>query len=226
MVFPVNFIRQDGLCSCENPRCARRASHPMVSWEKEATRNPVQLQFWWGRWPMANVGIKTGRRSGIWVLEVDGEAKKTLVNWLAHFGPDSGPVTAIAGTGTRVQYYFSYEPQLEPRVRSGSVPGMRVYAEGDYVVAPPSSNSNAAYEWHTWDVPVMDAPEWIFDMLSGTPLESAITERPPSDPHLPWDDPWTNGEGLLPRWMRSRGLVDQPVTSARIVTTAGSTQTC
>ena len=40
---------------------------------KDASTDPEQIRAWWTRWPDANIGITTGKASGFWVLDLDGE---------------------------------------------------------------------------------------------------------------------------------------------------------
>ena len=56
-VFPVDPV--DG----KRPKIGR--------WQDKATTNAEQIRAWWQAWPNANIGIATGERSGIWVLDVD-----------------------------------------------------------------------------------------------------------------------------------------------------------
>ena len=48
----------------------------------DATTDPDTIRRWWARWPDALVGIPTGPESGVWVLDVDGEAGRCSLNAL------------------------------------------------------------------------------------------------------------------------------------------------
>ena len=37
----------------------------------DATTDPRAIERWWKRWPTANVGVPTGKKSGLVVLDVD-----------------------------------------------------------------------------------------------------------------------------------------------------------
>ena len=37
----------------------------------DATADPRRIRDWWSRWPTANVGLPTGERSDLLVLDVD-----------------------------------------------------------------------------------------------------------------------------------------------------------
>src|SRR6516162_5154723 len=61
-VFPVALVkRQDG----------KLDKKPLVKWGAAATTDAKQIKEWWRRWPNALVGVPTGRRSGLVVLDVD-----------------------------------------------------------------------------------------------------------------------------------------------------------
>src|SRR5262249_54102352 len=46
--------------------------HPrIIYWLNTASIDPAQIRQWWATWPHANVGILTGERSGLAVLDVD-----------------------------------------------------------------------------------------------------------------------------------------------------------
>src|SRR6516164_6658660 len=54
--------------------CRPRSKVPAVSWTTEATRDPEWLRHWCHQVPSANWAIVTGPASGVFVLDVDGEA--------------------------------------------------------------------------------------------------------------------------------------------------------
>src|SRR4051794_1011694 len=65
----------DGRCSCSKGKsCPHPAKHPRtVHGVKDATTNRKRIKAWWAKWPRANIGIATGTRSGIFVLDIDGK---------------------------------------------------------------------------------------------------------------------------------------------------------
>jgi hypothetical protein len=48
-----------------NPKCKPGKHPPTRRGHKEATTDPARILQWWSRWPDANIGILTGRRSGL-----------------------------------------------------------------------------------------------------------------------------------------------------------------
>ena len=71
-VFPVWWATPEGGCACNKPGCHRPAKHPIVRHGVEdATTDRAVILHWWGRWPQANIGMATGRPSGLFVVDVD-----------------------------------------------------------------------------------------------------------------------------------------------------------
>src|SRR5207245_9503966 len=64
----------DGGCSCAKQECNSPGKHPRTQHgHKDATTDPGQIRAWWDEVPEANIGIRTGAESGIWVLDLDGQ---------------------------------------------------------------------------------------------------------------------------------------------------------
>ena len=52
--------------------CELGAKRPLTrNGHWDATKDPHAIGRWWKRWPSANVGVPTGKESGIVVLDVD-----------------------------------------------------------------------------------------------------------------------------------------------------------
>ena len=130
----------------------------------DATTDARRIQAWWGRWPSANVGVPTGRRSGLLVLDVDarGGGPESLATLERETGPLPG--TARARTGGRgVHVFFRYPSGEEVRNSAGWLgPGLDVRGEGGYVVVPPS-RTRSAYEWI--DRSPLAGAAWLLERL-------------------------------------------------------------
>jgi len=121
-----------------------RGKVPMIRWQDYQSSLPEESEVleWWTRWPDANVGIVTGKISGITVVDVDTEAglealKKYIPQLLL-------TPTAKTQKGGR-HLYFKYVPGLSNRVRA--IEGVDVRNDGGFVVAPPSEGERGSYEW-------------------------------------------------------------------------------
>src|SRR6266542_3708971 len=72
-VFPCWWIDSSGCCACGKPDCSA-GKHPMTNnGLKDATCDPDIIRGWWEKCPEANIAIRTGTPSGIFVVDLDGE---------------------------------------------------------------------------------------------------------------------------------------------------------
>lgn len=91
----------------------------------DATTDLDAIRRWWTRWPDALVGIPTGPASGLWVLDVDGEAGRQSLNELmARLGveklADLTPcVSRTPGGGMHL--IFRLQPGERPRNRARDI---------------------------------------------------------------------------------------------------------
>jgi hypothetical protein len=90
-VFPL-WWPEDGRCACGNPACKKDiGKHPIGKLVpdgfKNATKDEATIKRWWAAYPKANIGVATGRISGIAVPDVDGpKGQAKLAVLLAEYG--------------------------------------------------------------------------------------------------------------------------------------------
>jgi hypothetical protein len=120
-------------CTCPRGRlCTSPGKHPRLPHGVlEASSDAATLQDWWQRWPDANVGVATGPRSGIYVVDLDGP--KAIEAWAA---------TGIASgwqsrTGNGLHHVYSVADDL-PNTAGKIAAGIDTRGAGGYIVAPPS----------------------------------------------------------------------------------------
>lgn len=170
----------NGRCSCGSSQCAGPGKHPRYDQHllpdglTSATVNPEKIRAWWSKWPSANVGIVTGRESGIVAVDVDPD----------HGGADSWrdiedqygafPDTPESLTGGGGRHLILAHPGVELRNSASKLgAGLDIRGDGGYIVAPPSLHaSGRVYVWevsrHPADVKPVAAPEWFMRLLLGT----------------------------------------------------------
>ena len=160
---------------------APRGKRPLVRWELFQRRpsSEAEVTGWFERWPDANVGIVTGRVSGLVVVDVDprhGGAESLVALERTH-GPLPSSVEAETGGGGR-HLYFAH-PGGVVRNRVGLWPGIDLRGDGGVVVAPPSVHpSGRRYRWRKGHEPgaiaLAEPPRWLLeaheDVRSGHPL--------------------------------------------------------
>lgn len=140
---------------------------------KDASCDRKQIEQWWSRWPFANVGIVTGKNSGIVVLDID--AKNNGFNGLATLEKKYGtlPASLRVRTGGGGQHIYFNAPKSELRNRAGLLPGIDFRGEGGYVVAPPSKHvSGNRYEFIDDKAPICELPDWLHDLLNRVVVNS------------------------------------------------------
>ena len=70
-VLPLYSVTKDG-CTCGVRDCPNAGKHPRTHHGvKDASLDEKLVRGWFSRWPHANVGIRTGKVSGLVVLDVD-----------------------------------------------------------------------------------------------------------------------------------------------------------
>ena len=137
---------------------------------KDATTDHAQIKAWWADMPDANVAIRTGEESGLFVLDVDDKPGRSLDDALTQFPerlPEDLPTVRTGGGG--LQYFFGF-----PKGRNLSISGGRLglgidtRGNGGYVVAPPSIHPHGTtYQWIDSDEikGLPPTPEWIIAKL-------------------------------------------------------------
>ena len=125
-VFPLHGI-VDGRCACGRDECRNVGKHPAMRWSElapaEKVRGPGGVGY----------GIATGTRSGVFVVDLDGE---DAVDTFGAFGPC--PETFAVATPRGYHLYFSLPSHLVKTSAGDLAKGIDVRGEGGFVVAPGS----------------------------------------------------------------------------------------
>jgi hypothetical protein len=139
-----------------------------------ASTDPGQIRRWWSRWPEANIGIPTGERSGLLVLDIDDHGFTSLDALEEEHGPLPETLTVRTGGGG-MHLYLKYPPGSGIRNSAGKVGlGLDVRGEGGYVVAPPSRTDKGPYAFLD-RLPRTLPPEWLLEAARG-PHRAATDE--------------------------------------------------
>ena len=115
---------------------------PLVSWKEQATKSIEKIKHWDQKFPRAMIGLPTGQRSGIVVLDID---NKNGENGFDHLRQEA---LEIPSNALRVNtpsggahFYFKLDPDEIIRNSVKKIgPGIDIRGEGGYVIAPPSIN--------------------------------------------------------------------------------------
>jgi hypothetical protein len=198
-VVPLHYMK-DGRCSCGRVRCDSPGKHPTTKHgPKDASRNEIQLDHWWNRWPDANIGIRTGVSTGIVVIDVDPRhgGDESLAELVREHGELPATVEALTGGGGR--HLVFKHPGGTIRNRSNMRPGIDVRGDGGYIVAPPSNHaSGGQYRWREGHGPhettPAEMPAWLLALVTRGNLEDTdanaapVAEQAPTPPAMLADE--------------------------------------
>jgi hypothetical protein len=154
-----------GLCSCGDPACTHIGKHPRIrDWQRRATTEEATITAWWQQWPQANIGIATGQRSGLLVVDQD-DGQLDL--------GDDDLMLPVVSTGKGYHLYYQHPgDDISNRVRFADSCDLR--SDGGLVVAPPSLHyTGRRYTWITsYSLPLSLPPAALLDSLNSNDLES------------------------------------------------------
>ena len=172
-------------CGCGRP-CDNPAKHPLTRHGvRDASVDTAQIRRWWLQWPEANVGIATGARSGLAVVDVDGKAGGRASVADLHANGQKLPPTLTAFTGGGYHLYYRQPSEVTVANTVGRLPnvgpvaGVDVRGDGGYVVAPPSVHvSGMTYTWYPGPPHRMATlPQW---MWPPPPPPTGVRAAPPA----------------------------------------------
>ncbi len=134
----------------------------LIGWTEFQNRKATEKEVdaWFSQWPEANIGIVTGKVSGIIVIDVDSEEAMKLVK------NKNMPETPMVKTSKGYHFYCKYKEGVRNFQTRADLPGIDLRAEGGYVVAPPSIHeSGHIYSWEEGKEfsrsVLIDLPEWV-----------------------------------------------------------------
>lgn len=136
-----------------------------------ATTNEVQIRAWWRAHPRALIGMPTGKRSGVFVIDLDPrdeDVEETQARLVAAVGElPRGPVSRTQSGGRHI--WFKLPPGEEtPRNSAKRLANIDWRGDGGYVIVPPSvMDDGASYVWHVSpdEVDFPEAPLALLDLV-------------------------------------------------------------
>lgn len=119
----------------------RKTKKPLCDWGEYQKRLPSveEVTDWWRRWPEANIGMATGKLSGVSVVDIDPRHEGVVP-------PNMPTMTTVVKTGGGGWHYY-YQPIEGVKNTGGGengsgYVGVDIRGEGGYVVIPPSIHEN------------------------------------------------------------------------------------
>jgi hypothetical protein len=135
----------DGVCACPaGAQCESPAKHPRSErGEKDATDDLDDIDYWWSKWPLANIGIVT-KPSGLAIADLDGP---TAIKQFKAAVKIRKTLTAITARGFHL-YYQDPHGRAKTSIGKGPTAGIDLRASTGFVVAPPSIHATGhTYTW-------------------------------------------------------------------------------
>jgi putative DNA primase/helicase len=117
-----------------------------------ASTDPVQIRAWWKKYPQALIGVPTGARLGLFVIDLDpseGDSVDQVLQRLTDaVGPlPGGPISATQ-SGGRHLWFRNPVGEALPHNSAKRIPGVDWRGQGGYVIVPPSRMSDGKiYQW-------------------------------------------------------------------------------
>lgn len=179
-------------CDCNDETCPNLGKHPRIPWSKE-----VGVPSMWEKWPNDGFGVATGKRSGIWVLDVDPRSGgiETLAALEQKHAPLPKTVSVLTGS-KGLHFYFQY-PGPDYRNTAGALgAGLDTRGDGGYIVGPGSLHkSGRRYYWQNGpaDNELAVAPDWLLKLVHQP------AKRPPPG------SLGVGGAGSLPQGLHTSG---------------------
>lgn len=178
-VFPCHIVK-DNKCTC-GEECSSPGKHPRTkNGLKDATTNEKQIQAWWKRWPDANIAIATGVKSGVFIVDIDGQTGFDSLEKLVKQHGEL-PLTLMVLTGKGVHYYFQYPTEGELGNSAGKLGEcIDTRGTGGYVIVPPSIHPvrQERYQWQFEDEPPAKLPNYLFELLKKQAAPEPIPVAP------------------------------------------------
>lgn len=125
--------------------CVPRGKRPLVEHGfHDASTDLAQVGAWWRRWPAANIGVPTGRASGLMVVDVDVHGPvdgRVGFERATAAGLAGGWETLVRTPTGGMHAYFPAMPGTEQRSWQAGRAGVDFRGDGGYIIVPPSARS-------------------------------------------------------------------------------------
>ncbi len=143
------------------PVVAGKKIPQIKGWQDKATQDPEQIEKWWSEWPTAYVGMPTGSKSGIWVVDIDNKDGKSGEESLKEF--EALPSTFHQTTRSGGKHlFFKYEDEWEFRGSTDTLGRLvDTRADGNFVVTWPTPG----YVFQGKLNQVAPTPTWLADLM-------------------------------------------------------------
>ena len=144
--------------------CYPGEKNPRIKgWQDKATTDEATIRSWWREWPDANIGMVTGARSGIVVVDTDGPEGEQTLDALGLDLPETWMQSTPHGGFHRFFRYAGTDIRNSARKLG---PKIDVRGGGGLVILSPSSLHDGSYKWDEIDCDIAAAPSELVALLA------------------------------------------------------------
>lgn len=144
---------------------------------KDATTDEGLIRAWWDTWPDANPAVATGRRSGVLVVDCDGEEGLRSVCELERANTPLPPTASVRTPGGGLHLWVRHPGGALPNTVRKLGPGLDTRGDGGYVLVPPALGPSGRRYRPEQSAPLAPAPRWLLDKLTG-PKQGQRSRQP------------------------------------------------
>ncbi len=143
---------------------------------KNATVDEKQVRNWWVLHKSWNIGIPTGKSSGIVVLDLDmhggKDGRASLISYLSPLGHTleelyEGVWARTGGGGDHILFRIPEGLTIATRTPVDNLQGVDILGENKYIVVEPSRHpSGKCYEWKRkpFEIPIPLLPDYLLEL--------------------------------------------------------------
>jgi putative DNA primase/helicase len=150
--------------------CISDGKSPLITgWQEKASSSKEVVAAWWDKYPNANIGLLTGKKANLVVVDVDVKKGARGMESLKQLQDECGKLdTRMVHTPSGgLHYYFSYPQGVDTlKNRANLMPGIDIRADGGLVIAPGSSIDGNRYEFEDIDKEIAELPQKLLDILT------------------------------------------------------------
>ena len=174
-IFPIHGIK-NGKCTCNKENCSSPGKHPATpDGFKSASKDIERVKKLWAKREGLNVGIATGKASGIFVVDCDTKQAYTDLKEQIKL-----PDTLTVKTGRGYHIYFKWDNNRPIKNGTHVIDSVDIRGEGGYVAGVGSNHQNGeVYSYINPLETIAQAPQELYDLIQSdkAPL---IPSAPPA----------------------------------------------
>jgi hypothetical protein len=131
----------------------------------QATTDPETISRWWGKTPLANIGVRTGGASGVAVLVANTQSG---VRSLADLERLHGAIQTPRAQDQSGRLLLVFDcPESGVESCTGLLPGLAFHGNGSFAVLPPSRVEGREYRWvDPAQKGKAKVPGWLLDLVA------------------------------------------------------------